>query len=1200
MLLLIRRDIKYTIIPLNIHPTSLLEVIGFKIAFTEGWVSMLFCYSPSQTATKEEFDHYFRQISGPQLIFGDFNARHTYWNPSIPRSSINISGNSLFETFLGSPCSLLNPPDLVTRIDPYTGKGSSLDLYFGSDFLSLPLGVDTGPSLGGDHLPVVLNYGNAELETIHSRNHWNFKNKSFLDYQITVSNFNEEQIKHCNIKDKEELIINHMRDSGKKHFYLGKGKICMPKKKPWWNEECSKAVALKRRAYNRWRKRPERIFQLEYRRLEAKARKIILKVKRLSWRKFLSTLNLHSTCSEVWNFFRSILGTKIPHSFPLSANGVTLIGALAKAELLASHFNLIIGSKVTIHEEHRKVEFIQSCLREESHLPINCLFTFEELDSQISKLKRNKSPGYDEVPNEFLINLPENIKMLLLSLFNESWETKVDLCSGKLSDIIPIFKHSKDPTLPNSYRPIALLSCLAKLFERLAYTRFSWWLEVNSLLPDHQYGFRSSRSTVDVLLQLEHQVYKGFKEKKVTLIIFFDLSNAFDRASHTGILYKFCRVGFRGNCLHYLNNFFKNRRFRVLLEDRHSKQYPINSGVPQGSVLSPLLFNVLLSDLPQSEDAMTFCFADDIAYSVTAKTVAEAQIQLQPIVNRFDAWSKDWGLIINPSKSRLMCFTRKRVNAIPSIKLNDTTVPFVTEHCWLGLKLDGPTLNWKKHIEYLKITCCKRLDIMKRLASKKWGASKDVMITFYKSFIRSKLDYGCTIYCSASKTVLKQLETIQNTAIRIATGAFKSSPVVSLVTETNILPLHHWRNLQAIVLLRKLQNYPFDSQIFQLFSQEFTFIHQFNWSSNSSVPFLVRASYTLTRLQLPWNHFSPLQVVSPLPPWFKFEDILKFSYPELAGNNKGIVNVSVESAKFKDFCNSTYKEYIHIYTDGSYHSINLSSSAALYIPDIDFTDSWHLSPENSIITAELFAIWQALLFVINNLSNFRVVVFTDSLSSLHLIKSFNLSHRNLILKIIESILKIMDRRGEIVIQWIPSHYGIPGNEFVDTLANRAHSLPDITKVEDSFSDLQRLCSERTMKYWLSERENILSLTFLGQIRDNVTVPFQCFIKERKLTAAIQRLRIGHTSLNAHLNRLNLVNSPDCQYCSEPETIEHVLLYCPRYHSRRVLFKQSLQKLKIQFTVPNILGKNIKDKTLKVKLYKHLAVFLKSTTLVERL
>ena len=95
---------------------------------------------------------------------------------------------------------------------------------------------------------------------------------------------------------------------------------------------------------------------------------------------------------------------------------------------------------------------------------------------------------------------------------------------------------------------------------------------------------------------------------------------------------------------------------------------------------------------------------------------------------------------------------------------------------------------------------------MKRLASKKWGASKEMMITFYKSFIRSKLDYGYTVYGSASKTVLKQLETIQNTVIRIATGAFKSSPVVSLQTETNMLPLDHWRNLQVIVLLRKIQN----------------------------------------------------------------------------------------------------------------------------------------------------------------------------------------------------------------------------------------------------------------------------------------------------------------------------------------------------------------------------------------------------------
>ena len=116
-----------------------------------------------------------------------------------------------------------------------------------------------------------------------------------------------------------------------------------------------------------------------------------------------------------------------------------------------------------------------------------------------------------------------------------------------------------------------------------------------------------------------------------------------------------------------------------------------------------------------------------------------------------------------------------------------------------------------------------------------------MLITFYKSFIKSKLDYGCIIYSSASKTVLGKLETIQTNAIRIATGAFKSSLVVALQTETNILPLDQWRNLQVIVPLRKIQNYPFDSQICQLFPQEFTLLHKFNWSPNRNVPFLVRA-----------------------------------------------------------------------------------------------------------------------------------------------------------------------------------------------------------------------------------------------------------------------------------------------------------------------------------------------------------------------
>ena len=279
LLILIRRDIKYTILTLSHHQQGHLEVLAVKIATKEGWGNLLFCYNPAQNLQKAEFEYYFNQIPSPKLIFGDFNARHQLWNPALNRASINISGKSLFEASINLSASLITPPDLPTRINPYTGRTSTLDIGFGSGIFEFPSSVTTGPNLGSDHLPVIIDYNNTHLITISKRIHWNFKKGNWLDYKQDVAQLNENEIDKMNIKDKRQEIILHMKNAGEKHFYLGKGKICLPKSKPWWNDECSRAVALKRRAHNKWRRRPERIFQIEFRRLEARAKKIILKTK---------------------------------------------------------------------------------------------------------------------------------------------------------------------------------------------------------------------------------------------------------------------------------------------------------------------------------------------------------------------------------------------------------------------------------------------------------------------------------------------------------------------------------------------------------------------------------------------------------------------------------------------------------------------------------------------------------------------------------------------------------------------------------------------------------------------------------------------------------------------------------------------------------------------------------------------------------
>ena len=234
------------------------------------------------------------------------------------------------------------------------------------------------------------------------------------------------------LKENESAIINHIFQSGKRIFHLGKGKFCIPKRKPWWNAECSRWVALKRKAYNKFKRRPTRLLQLEYRRLEAKVKRVVLKAKRKSWRKFLSKLNLQISCTEVWRFLRSFMGKPTNNNYPLTQNGTTLIDAFAKAEFLAEQFDQIMGERLLIFNEDVKLAYIKGALEEATQDPTNAPFSLHELNEQIAKLKTNKSPGTDMIVNEFLIHLPEHIRIILLTIFNESWVTKESLTSGKL------------------------------------------------------------------------------------------------------------------------------------------------------------------------------------------------------------------------------------------------------------------------------------------------------------------------------------------------------------------------------------------------------------------------------------------------------------------------------------------------------------------------------------------------------------------------------------------------------------------------------------------------------------------------------------------------------------------------------------------------------------------------------------------------
>jgi hypothetical protein len=184
--------------------------------------------------------------------------------------------------------------------------------------------------------------------------------------------------------------------------------------------------------------------------------------------------------------------------------------------------------------------------------------------------------------------------------------------------------------------------------ERLVVTRLSWFLEKNNAFLPHQFGFRPQCGTMDSLVILEHHIQLALRTQQLVLVVFFDLAGAFDRASHQAILFKLASHGVSGRLLRWIASFLSERSFSVSVSSALSESYPIISGVPQGAILSPLLFNILLSDLPSSPGVTTSIYADDIAMYVTSDIAPDALALLQTAVDDFALWAQRWGLVVNP------------------------------------------------------------------------------------------------------------------------------------------------------------------------------------------------------------------------------------------------------------------------------------------------------------------------------------------------------------------------------------------------------------------------------------------------------------------------------------------------------------------------------------------------------------------------
>ena len=335
---------------------------------------------------------------------------------------------------------------------------------------------------------------------------------------------------------------------------------------------------------------------------------MVKKKKTNSRREFTSTLTTNTPSSKIWKTIKRINGKPVSPNMPIGDHNTT---KKEKANLLLEHFNRHCTDEFV--REHENELYVKNNIT----IPLEHI-SLVELKSCLTKIK-NTSPGDDQICNVFLKKAPDNILMDILYLFNTSL-TSGSLPTGwKKGTICAIPKPMKDPSLITSHRPITMLSCVGKLMERIVKRRIEFHLEQNHVFTACQSGFRRCRGTTDILSILKHVIHQSREKKEFCIVTYLDLEGAYDCVWHKGLIKKLNAVGLDETLINWLGDYLTNRKIQVRVGTAMSDQKHLVRGLPQGAVLSPTLFNVMLHDLPTSDTVKVLSYADDITLVTRAK-----------------------------------------------------------------------------------------------------------------------------------------------------------------------------------------------------------------------------------------------------------------------------------------------------------------------------------------------------------------------------------------------------------------------------------------------------------------------------------------------------------------------------------------------------------------------------------------------------
>lgn len=766
--------------------------------------------------------------------------------------------------------------------------------------------------------------------------------------------------------------------------------------------------------------------------------------------------------------------------------------------------------------------------------------TICEFRDALSNMSNATAPGMDGITNNVIKFLATKCKYeqqymkmfdfcLQRSFFPEDWKKARIVLIPKASTLLDNVK---------SLRPISLTSSFAKLFERVVLARMNHHLEMSGKLSSQQHAYRKGSSTNSALYEVFEFVDRAMCRKQACVVVFLDISGAFDRTWHHGILSKLLKYDVPEYLVAWVREFLKGRT-ALFVDGSETHEVSLQQGCPQGGVLSPILWNVLFDEMLQltydgniENDVClkSVGYADDAAIICRASTVECASKILTKHLKKVSAWADNNRVVFNSSKLAAMSISSQRTTSTPTeVFFNGTLVADVDRYKYLGVTVDSK-LTWKPHIDNVLQKLAGITKSLRGVARQGWGVKLHIMRLLYNAIFVPVLMYGAVVWGwrACFKCICIKFDKEIRAFALMATRCMKTTSNEVLFRLLHTLPFQH--------LLR--------NEVLKVSVQQFGIV-----TSDREKVYDTYSARVKREAPKGIGHYMYMcrRELDKRAQQVECDDVKR--YYNVHPANRVITNVCIEnkvSARWKGAQSVGWR----IYTDASTTSYASGWAFAAFKNGFCLSTDFASLSRCSAYTAEAYAILQAVVFArrLKNLSTHEIVeIRTDAQSVVQALST--LVQTDQLLGAIKDNLTAAAHEGKnIKFRWIPSHDDIQGNEFVDRLAKRAVDSKNVTVMSVAMRDVKSMIKERETRVGVREWGKIESrIPKLFFPRSN---SFRAFTKAMPSIALCQ-LVSGHSRLNDFVFRkLGVISSPKCECKKADETVFHYLFECAKYDDLR--------------------------------------------------